>query len=330
MMSSTSSSSPSRLNRSSPAKHSPSPYLLQLLNIEISEFVIDYIVNYVSHVVEYSVDVDTLRLDSLREKSFRKSSSYNVYSLGSLAYIDRVRPHLKISCSSNFASERVFLGALIVATKYLNDSSMKNIHWARIVRVYSDKDDVSRIEREILEVLDWELRLTEDDLLAHYDILILAAFPEVPVPSTFSSNTCPGPVLSRDQALIPTLMNRLTSSIAIPYPSPSHPPRKRHSPAHLPLVAHSNYISPLPESPSHCALSKLSDLSIETDSSPECDSLNPSQPVTPSDDHSLYCDDKDSEPLWDTFFANMRLLEDSSSPLVERGRTTIEKRIVIC
>jgi hypothetical protein len=86
--------------------------------------------------------------------------------LASLAYIDRAKPHLHIALEE-WALERVFLGALIIASKYLNDSTLKNVHWALCTGVFG-KRDVGRIEREFLDVLDWELSISEDDILSHH------------------------------------------------------------------------------------------------------------------------------------------------------------------
>ncbi|KAJ7801033.1 hypothetical protein B0H13DRAFT_1672721 [Mycena leptocephala] len=60
--------------------------------------------------------------------------------------------------------ERVFPGALIVASKYLNDSTMKNVHWTMCNDIFG-KADIGVIEREVLEVLDFELRVREHDIL---------------------------------------------------------------------------------------------------------------------------------------------------------------------
>lgn len=44
---------------------------------------------------------------------------------------------------------------------------MKNVHWALCTGVFG-KRDVGRIEREYLDVLNFELKITEDDLLSHH------------------------------------------------------------------------------------------------------------------------------------------------------------------
>jgi hypothetical protein len=69
----------------------------------------------------------------------------------------------------------VFLGAIILASKYTNDSTMKNIHWAICTGVFG-KRDVGRIEREFIDVLNWDLSFTEADILDHHDA-IMALYP---------------------------------------------------------------------------------------------------------------------------------------------------------
>ena len=90
-----------------------------------------------------------------------------------LAYIDRAKPHLHIALAE-WACERVFLGAVMLASKYANDSTLKNVHWALCTGVFG-KRDVGRIERELLDVLDFELGVSEADLLAHHDPLAAVA-----------------------------------------------------------------------------------------------------------------------------------------------------------
>ncbi|KAJ7879034.1 hypothetical protein B0H14DRAFT_3435270 [Mycena olivaceomarginata] len=87
--------------------------------------------------------------------------------LVALVYIARARPHISIALEQ-WALERVFLGALILASKYTNDSSLKNVHWALCTGVFG-KRDIGRIEREFLEVLDWELGVREGDLVVHHE-----------------------------------------------------------------------------------------------------------------------------------------------------------------
>jgi hypothetical protein len=83
--------------------------------------------------------------------------------LVALAYVRRALPHLHIALEA-WACERVFLGALVCAAKYANDSTLRNVHWAACTQVFSPAD-VGRVEREFLDVLAFQLGVSEAELL---------------------------------------------------------------------------------------------------------------------------------------------------------------------
>ncbi|KAJ7739561.1 hypothetical protein B0H16DRAFT_1891014 [Mycena metata] len=181
-------SSPSSSVRSSPvhaaslvdpATHSPA--LMQLIDIKLDRHVIDYVVECVADTVDYAMGRTHARSRSPYTHKFA-TLVQNVLSraevtpatvLTTLVYVARARPHLSVALEE-WALERVFLGALIIASKYTNDSTLKNIHWALCTGVFG-KRDIGRIEREFLDVLDWELGVNEDDLLAHHEGLLAAS-----------------------------------------------------------------------------------------------------------------------------------------------------------
>ncbi|PPQ89441.1 hypothetical protein CVT25_012820 [Psilocybe cyanescens] len=160
-----------------PAKHNPA--LLELIDVKVSRQVIEYTIDRVVETVDYALGrttPSTSRGRATRRPEHSKFSDFvsKVLTraevtmstlLATLAYIDRARPHLHIGMEE-WALERVFLGALIVASKYLNDSTLKNVHWAMCTSVFG-KRDVGRIEREFLDVLNFELKISEDDLMSH-------------------------------------------------------------------------------------------------------------------------------------------------------------------
>jgi len=100
----------------------------------------------------------------------RRASVKMPVLLVTLVYIARAKSHLHIE-TEDWACERVFLGALMVASKYTNDSTLRNIHWALATGIFG-KRDVNRIEREFLQVLAWQLCLTQADILAHYGPIV--------------------------------------------------------------------------------------------------------------------------------------------------------------
>ncbi|KAJ6563679.1 hypothetical protein DFH09DRAFT_984757 [Mycena vulgaris] len=209
--SATSTSSSSSSTRSSPvhaaslvdpARHPAA--LLELVDIELSRQVIDYVVDCVSETVDHALGRTPSRgRTPTRSPYLLKFTTFvtTVLSraevtvptlLTALVYIARARPYLSIALEE-WALERVFLGALIAASKYTNDSTLKNVHWALCTGVFG-KRDVGRIEREFLGVLDWELGVGEADLMAHHAGLAFALAPEpvrVPEPVSVSAAAKP-------------------------------------------------------------------------------------------------------------------------------------------
>ncbi|KAJ7869475.1 hypothetical protein B0H14DRAFT_2727316 [Mycena olivaceomarginata] len=125
--------------------------LIQLVGMKVSKPMIEYVVECVEATVLAQAEVGMPTL------------------LVAVVYVGRAKCHLKIALEQ-WALERVFLGALIVASKYLNDSTLKNVHWALCTEIFG-KSDIGLIEREFLEVLDFQLGV-KNDLLAHRAIII--------------------------------------------------------------------------------------------------------------------------------------------------------------
>jgi hypothetical protein len=213
-----------------PASHSPA--LLELVEIKMNPAVIDYVVDCVIDTVDYAMGRPSTIASghsALRRPSHTSFHTFatNVITraevstptvLVALSYMDRAKPHLHIALEE-WALERVFLGALIVASKYLNDSTLKNVHWALCTGVFG-KRDVGRIEREFLDVLDFELSITEDALLSHHDGLTAFALPH-------HSHRINAVVSSKPQTLqqppAHPLHHRTRSSHSVPELSPCSP-----------------------------------------------------------------------------------------------------------
>ncbi|EJD02161.1 uncharacterized protein FOMMEDRAFT_87447, partial [Fomitiporia mediterranea MF3/22] len=158
--------------------------LSSLVSGKITQPVIDYLVDQVCEAVNFglgrtSSNASAVAKHSRRRRSDKTDSDRTAFAsfvatvlrraevtlsavIGALVYIARARPHLSIAIEE-WAQHRVLLGALITASKYLNDASLKNAHWALCTGVFGRRD-IQRIEREFLEVLDWELGITEADL----------------------------------------------------------------------------------------------------------------------------------------------------------------------
>ena len=61
----------------------------------------------------------------------------------------------------------MFLATLIVSAKYFNDSSPKNKHWTKYCALFT-APEVNLMERQLLFLLDYDLRVEEPELLAAF------------------------------------------------------------------------------------------------------------------------------------------------------------------
>lgn len=96
--------------------------------------------------------------------------------MSSLVYLARLKERLPpVAKGMRCTVHRIFLASLILAAKNLNDSSPKNKHWARYtaVRGYDgfgfSITEVNLMEKQLLFLLDWDLRITNDDLFTHFE-----------------------------------------------------------------------------------------------------------------------------------------------------------------
>ena len=96
--------------------------------------------------------------------------------MSSLVYLSRLQQKLPpVAKGMRCTVHRIFLASLILAAKNLNDSSPKNKHWARYSATKGYEGfgfsltEVNLMEKQLLFLLDWDLRISNDDLLAHLE-----------------------------------------------------------------------------------------------------------------------------------------------------------------
>lgn len=96
--------------------------------------------------------------------------------MSSLVYLDRLRACLPpVAKGMRCTVHRIFLAALIIAAKNLNDSSPMNKVWARCTFDSAFDDfgfsvqEVNLMERQFLFLLNWDVRVKEEALFHHLE-----------------------------------------------------------------------------------------------------------------------------------------------------------------
>ncbi|GAW13757.1 hypothetical protein ANO14919_031460 [Xylariales sp. No.14919] len=130
-----------------------------------------------------AIRCDDSGLPSLEEFITQLVVSSNVQVptlMSTLVYLTRLKSRLQpMAKGLRCTTHRIFLAALILSAKYLNDSSPKNKHWANYSHIHCDgysfgfsRTEVNLMEKQLLFLLDWDLRITEGDLYRELDMFL--------------------------------------------------------------------------------------------------------------------------------------------------------------
>ncbi|GJE84798.1 cyclin N-terminal domain-containing protein [Phanerochaete sordida] len=225
------------------------------------DYVVDRLVDTVTASLEpaWRPDQSLTSKQQLRwwvETLIAKSRCRTATVLVALAYLDKARPNLRVS-SGFLACERALIGAFILANKYTNDEVFSTRAWAHASSTLFTVKEIVRAERELLQVLRFDLSIPGAALMAHYKMVVArcrqhalaissAAYsPQIPAslqgPHIASSSRYTrypsNPVISmhRSQRASPASTSSSGSISPVESPEPQTPPAYPYSvPAHAP------------------------------------------------------------------------------------------------
>ncbi|KAE9391935.1 hypothetical protein BT96DRAFT_924979 [Gymnopus androsaceus JB14] len=220
------------------------PQLVQLMDSPISVEMVDYVARQAEKVVRIEespnlASYDRGSLIPLRDYVFRVCSAAHVtvpVLLSTLIYLERLRTSLPVLTKEH----RVFLATLVIASKYLNDSTLKNAQWSQCSGF--PKSVITAMEIELLGFLDYDLRFDEEEACsmfarfmvtpaqrAHTRAQALDKFVRVSRARVQAQQTSEPPVESN----VPSLPIPRVSSTPSGFPSAVRTLAKRLSNAHL-------------------------------------------------------------------------------------------------
>ena len=86
--------------------------------------------------------------------------------MATLVYLNKLRNILPANAvGMETTRHRIFLAALILSAKSLNDSSPLNKHWTKYTDGLLTNDEVNMAERELISLLKWNVSVKEDELI---------------------------------------------------------------------------------------------------------------------------------------------------------------------
>lgn len=99
-------------------------------------------------------------------KLVRYTNVYTGTLMTTLVLLDRLKLKLPknaqgLACTRH----RIFLSCLILSSKFHNDSSPKNVHWAKYTDGLFSLNDVNLMERQLLFLLNWNIKVTNEEMV---------------------------------------------------------------------------------------------------------------------------------------------------------------------
>ncbi|EDK39241.2 hypothetical protein PGUG_03339 [Meyerozyma guilliermondii ATCC 6260] len=103
-------------------------------------------------------------------KLVRYTNVYTGTLMATLVLLNRLKTKLPknpqgLACTRH----RILLSCLILSAKFHNDSSPKNIHWAKYTEGLFSVKDINLMERQLLYLLNWNVEVSNEEMIDSLD-----------------------------------------------------------------------------------------------------------------------------------------------------------------
>ncbi|RLV83105.1 PHO85 cyclin-1 [Meyerozyma sp. JA9] len=103
-------------------------------------------------------------------KLVRYTNVYTGTLMATLVLLNRLKTRLPknpqgMACTRH----RILLSCLILSAKFHNDSSPKNVHWAKYTEGLFSVKDINLMERQLLYLLNWNVEVSNDEMISSLD-----------------------------------------------------------------------------------------------------------------------------------------------------------------
>lgn len=103
-------------------------------------------------------------------KLVRYTSVYTGTLMATLVYLNKLKSKLpKNAQGLPCTRHRIVLSCLILASKFHNDSSPKNVHWAKYTEGLFTTKDINLMERQLIYLLNWDLKVENEEMVEVLD-----------------------------------------------------------------------------------------------------------------------------------------------------------------
>lgn len=103
-------------------------------------------------------------------KLVRYTNVYTGTLMATLVYLNKLKSKLpKNAQGLPCTRHRIVMSCLILSSKFHNDSSPKNVHWAKYTDGLFSTKDINLMERQLLYLLNWDLKVTNEEMVDAID-----------------------------------------------------------------------------------------------------------------------------------------------------------------